>query len=282
MRHTGSICRPFSLFLGLALVLTLAGTAVRPALSQTLIEISPSQSIGAVPGFAGTGLDGSYYYFPGSNMGSLSDAANLVSTASGPTGIFSTTNICFPDCLGNPFNTSAGGLATFTNGNATNINYLIPMDQVPTTSFYQTVLDINGYLAIPTAGTYTFSINSDDGSQLTIGNALIDFDDGIHGQQIVSNPVYFSAAGLYAIAVNYFQNGGGAGLDLTATNSAGACFLGCPADGGGAQPNGLFYSQGQLEGAPAPEIGTGWPSLAFSFALGAGTVIRRRYRAGPI
>ncbi len=274
VNSAGSACRRFPLLLaGLALVLSLAGTVTRPVMAQTMID--PGQSVGAVPGFAGTGLDGLYYYLPNSNDQNLFDAANDVASSGGPTGTFNTTNICFPDCLGNAFDTNSGGLALFTGGNANNINFLVSPDQVPN-SFFQSVLTIGGYLAVPVAGTYTFSINSDDGSQLIIGNSVIDVDDGIHGQQIVSNAVTFSAAGLYPILVDYFQNCCGAGLDLTATDVNGSCILGCPAEGGGSQPNDLFYSAGQLEGAPAPQVGSGWPSLAFFAILGAGALARRR------
>ncbi len=278
MARLGDVCRRIpAAIAGLALVAILMALSTGSARAQ--ITIDPSQSVGPVPRSAGTGLDGAYYYFPDSSISDLSGAMDLVSSASGPTGVFSTTNICYPDCLGNAFDTGSGGLEAFTNGNATNFNYPIPKDQVPTTSFYQTVLDIGGYLAIPTAGTYTFSINSDDGSQVAIGGTLIDVDDGIHGQQAVANDVSFTAAGLYAIAVTYFQNGGGAGLDLTATDSNGNCFFGCPADGG-AQPNALFYSNSQ--GAPAPVIGGGWPSLAACALLGTGALIRRRRQSRRI
>jgi hypothetical protein len=155
------------------------------------------------------------------------------------------------------------------------------MGDVPS-NFFQTVLNISGYLAIPTAGTYTFSINSDDGSQLSIGNTVVDVNDGIHGQQIVSNSVTFGAAGLYAIAVSFFQNGGGAGLDLTATDPNEACFLGCSDGNGNPQPNSLFYSEGQVNGAPAPAMGAGWPGIACLVMLGAGAMIRRRHSPSRI
>jgi hypothetical protein len=75
MPRIGDICRiiPFVLC-GLALTL-----AAGPARAQ--ISIDESQRVGAVPGFSGTGLDGSYYYFPSNGIGSLSDAASLVSGA---------------------------------------------------------------------------------------------------------------------------------------------------------------------------------------------------------
>jgi hypothetical protein len=274
MRRIGGRSCPISLLLGaLALVLSIAGISVRPARAQTLID--PSQNIGAVPSFGGAGLDGLYYYFPNNQMATLADAASLVAGAGGATGTFSTTNICFPDCLGSgTFPTGSAGFMAFTNGNASNIT-----GESPTGSFAQTVLRISGYLAIPTAGTYTFNINSDDGSDLTIGNLSIT-DDGIHGQQTASETITFGAAGLYAIALDYFQNNGGAGFDLTATDPSNNCFLGCPTAGGGAEPNSLFYSASQIEGAPAPEIGGGMASFACLAVFGAGNLIRRRRRQG--
>jgi hypothetical protein len=278
MRNTGNKSRLF--LLGLALVLTLAGMAGLPARAQIVID--SSQSAGSVPIFAGSGLDGYYYYFPNDQIGSLSDGDALVAGSGGPTGTFSTTNVCYPDCLGGAFDTGSGGLETFTNGNATNFNYLVPIDQVPT-NFFQTVLNINGYLAITAPGTYSFSITSDDGSSLTIGNTVIATDDGIHGNQTASNTVTFQAAGLYAIALDYFQNGGGAALSLTATDSVSqSCLLGCYDDNSNLQPNSLFYSDGQIQGAPAPEIGGGWLSLACLAAIGTGGLIRRHRQLGQI
>jgi hypothetical protein len=277
MRHTRSWFGKFGgtpRLSAIALVLALAGHA------SAQITIDPSESVGSVPGFAGTGLSGNYYYFPNNSIGDLNQGDSLVAGASGPTGTFTTTNVCFPDCINSDaFNTSTGGFASFTNGNATNINYLVPQDQVPTTSFYQTVLQMNGYVAITTPGTYTFSITSDDGSSLTIGGTQIDFDDGIHGNQTVSNSVSFSAAGLYSLAIDYFQNGGGAELDLTAYTPQGTCYLGCQTTAqNNPDANTLFYSNTDLEGAPAPTVGGGLPGLAALGVLAAAALVRGRQR----
>ncbi len=66
----------------------------------------------------------------------------------------------------------------------------------------------NGYILIPTAGTYTFYTSSDDGSRLFInGNSVVN-NDGTHGCQERNGQVTLPA-GFAQIRVAYFENGGG-------------------------------------------------------------------------
>ena len=70
-----------------------------------------------------------------------------------------------------------------------------------------------GFITIPASGTYTFETLSDDGSKLYIGDygynttPLIN-NDGLHGIQSRSAAINLNA-GVYPIAMSYFQNGGG-------------------------------------------------------------------------
>lgn len=65
-------------------------------------------------------------------------------------------------------------------------------------------LSYTGQFEIATAGEYTFRLNSDDGSKLTIGNELIIDNDGIHSPQSISGKVNLNAD-TYDIKVEYFQ-----------------------------------------------------------------------------
>ncbi|WP_424988765.1 PA14 domain-containing protein [Microbulbifer sp. S227A] len=68
-------------------------------------------------------------------------------------------------------------------------------------------------LTVSDAGSYTFYLNSDDGSSLSIdGNTAID-NDGLHAPREQSVTLNLSA-GTHAIEVLYFEAGGGATLAL--------------------------------------------------------------------
>jgi hypothetical protein len=264
MRFTTTpyIRRLFSLALGLATIVVLqAGHQVE---AQTLVD--PNSRVSAVPGFAGTGLQGYYYSNANGEIPNFDSAINQsIGPLSGYSSLatFLTTNVCYPGC--NMYlDDSQGGLTAFLNGNATSIVFADPM-ATPRSTFNNSGLILDGFLAITTPGSYNFSLNSDDGSILRLG----DYTGG-------GNDLLFTAAGLYQIAINYTEDGGGSGLTFTATSdSNGACFLGCSDGNGGLQANGLFYSQGQLEGAPAPTIGGGMSSFAILGLLGAGAFTRR-------
>jgi hypothetical protein len=241
-------------------MLAVAASAMfmQPAWAQNLID--PSESIGSVPGYAGTGLFGLFF-----------DNADGYSQANGsaPGASFQTTNLCFPDCLGNSFTDSTGGLTAFTNGAATNITFFTSNEPMRLT-WDSSELDITGYIAINTPGTYSFTIGSDDNTNFTIGKSLFQVLGG--GPQITSDT--FTAAGLYPIDVQFFEINGNSRLSITGTDPNGSCILGCY--DGNLLENDLFYSDEQLAGAPAPIVGGGWYGFAFAALLGAGALVRRR------
>ncbi|MDA0180355.1 DUF1080 domain-containing protein [Solirubrobacter phytolaccae] len=69
-------------------------------------------------------------------------------------------------------------------------------------------------ITIPTAGSYTFRLNSDDGSELLIdGNLVIDHD-GLHGAEDKDGAVTLTA-GVHALRVNYIEAGGDQELHLS-------------------------------------------------------------------
>lgn len=71
-----------------------------------------------------------------------------------------------------------------------------------------------GYVWALFDGIYTFSTNSDDGSALYIGDEQVVNNDGLHGMVSKSGTIPL-AAGWHQIRIEFFENGGGAGLIAT-------------------------------------------------------------------
>lgn len=74
-------------------------------------------------------------------------------------------------------------------------------------------LRFTGYVSVPTDGIYTFSISSDDGSKLFIGNTEVVNNDGGHPEQERSGTIGLKA-GLHALTVVYFEGGGDQALSV--------------------------------------------------------------------
>ncbi|MGP1346985.1 MAG: S8 family serine peptidase [Phycisphaerales bacterium] len=68
-----------------------------------------------------------------------------------------------------------------------------------------------GFVQVPTLGSYTFFTESDDGSLLYIGDELVVNNDGLHGMVEQSGTILLKP-GTHRIRVEFFENGGGAGL----------------------------------------------------------------------
>ncbi len=69
-------------------------------------------------------------------------------------------------------------------------------------------------LTVPTAGSYTFRLRSDDGSELLIDDALVIDHDGLHGATDKDGAVELTA-GMHALRINFFEAGGGQELTLS-------------------------------------------------------------------
>lgn len=217
--------------------LLFAYSALHPAHAVT---IDPGASIGSVPTTAGTGLSGSYYKFASSYLTSLAMANQLIAAGAGPTATFTTRTVCFPNCS-NGVTAASATLESFLNGNVDNFAYTVPPWQIPANTDHSALV-LSGYIAITQAGTYNFNLGSDDGSLLTIGNQVVVDDSGLHAFQIASGSATFTAAGLYAIDIQYFENNGYTGLELWATNSAGSCIIGRNGNCVGTAATNLFYT----------------------------------------
>ncbi len=76
-----------------------------------------------------------------------------------------------------------------------------------------------GFITVPDAQVYVFSLTSDDGSRLSVAEQSIIDNDGLHGAQERQGVIALSA-GLHAILVEYFNKTGGAELILRCARSA--------------------------------------------------------------
>jgi glucose/arabinose dehydrogenase len=71
-----------------------------------------------------------------------------------------------------------------------------------------------GYIDIPADGSYTFYLNSDDGSSMYFGNSLLIKNDGVHGAVEKSGTINL-LKGRHSITIDYFQKAGGQILSLS-------------------------------------------------------------------
>ena len=79
---------------------------------------------------------------------------------------------------------------------------------------YGYALQYTGYVTVPADGQYTFFTNSDDGSQLFIGSALVVDNDGNHDVRERSGTIGLQA-GTHLLTVTYYQDGGGDQLSVS-------------------------------------------------------------------
>ena len=74
-------------------------------------------------------------------------------------------------------------------------------------------LEFTGYIKIPEDAVYTFYTDSDDGSQLFIGEKLVVNNDGLHGTAQKKGLIPLSA-GFHPIRITYFNKTGGLELKV--------------------------------------------------------------------
>jgi predicted esterase len=127
-----------------------------------------------------------------------------------------------------------------------------------------------GYITIPTTGVYAFRTNSDDGSRVWLGalngtgspysfsGASIVNNDGLHGSQDRTSVDLNLTAGVYPIAIAFYEQGGGESMTLTwKTPSSNGAFA--------AVPNAQFGDAPQATG-PAPGKPTGLSATPVSYS----------------
>ncbi len=74
-------------------------------------------------------------------------------------------------------------------------------------------LVFEGYIEAPKDGVYTFTLTSDDGSQLFLHDRLLVDNDGLHGDRAKNGQIAL-AAGLHPIRLTYFDRGSTDSLSL--------------------------------------------------------------------
>ena len=74
-------------------------------------------------------------------------------------------------------------------------------------------LVFSGYIRVEQAGTYTFFVGSDDGSQLYVDGELVVDNDGLHGPVAVGGNIGLEP-GLHRLVVAYFERSGGEMLEV--------------------------------------------------------------------
>jgi hypothetical protein len=74
-------------------------------------------------------------------------------------------------------------------------------------------LRFKGFIKIPQTEVYSFYVNSDDGTKLTISGKEVLVNDGVHGMQEVRGDIGLEA-GWHPIELIYFQGDGGQGLEV--------------------------------------------------------------------
>jgi predicted esterase len=101
-------------------------------------------------------------------------------------------------------------------------NALLPVKLGWVTNFSLTPRTQNDYFAfrfegklnVTTASTYTFYLNSDDGSKLYIDGVLRVNNDGLHGTGEVAGSPFSLSAGVHDIVVEHFEKTGGEALTV--------------------------------------------------------------------
>jgi hypothetical protein len=85
-------------------------------------------------------------------------------------------------------------------------------DLAPRTRDDAFALVFEGLLVVPASGTYTFHLDSDDGSRLTVADKVVIEYDGIHGLGREQTGTIDLPAGRVGIRLDYFQRSHGFGL----------------------------------------------------------------------
>ncbi|MCI2228204.1 proprotein convertase P-domain-containing protein [Polaribacter sp. MSW13] len=110
--------------------------------------------------------------------------------------------------------TGAAGTGTIDNFEVTDVqNIVTPADNVTYSIRY------SGYINIATADTYTFYLNSDDGSKLYIDGIEVVNNDGLHGAGAYITGTSALNAGLHEIKVLFFENIGAHSLKVQYSSS---------------------------------------------------------------
>ena len=117
------------------------------------------------------------------------------------------------------------------------------------TDFDCFVTKATGRVHIPSAGNWTFGVNSDDGFSCTVNGQTFAYD-GLRSPGDSFGTINFAAAGDYDLSLVFFENGGGSSLELFAASGQKSAFdstfrlVGDTANGGLAVQSAPFTGSG--------------------------------------
>ncbi|MBY0262632.1 MAG: hypothetical protein K2Q20_09830 [Phycisphaerales bacterium] len=180
-----------------------AGIAAATVTPSTIVP--PSARAGAVPTANGTGLNAQIWRSSASTI--LSSRQLIASTA--PEARFISMKVNYgPADVWTPLNTFLGtdapSLQTINGGSVNG-----------STMAKSLLFRFQGFIAIRNAGTFDFSVASDDGMELKIGGQTITSFDGDRGFATSTGRANFAQSGLYAIELIYWGNSqGSSGVQL--------------------------------------------------------------------
>ncbi|MCX5691264.1 MAG: PA14 domain-containing protein [Planctomycetota bacterium] len=103
-----------------------------------------------------------------------------------------------------PWSSTPNWVGIVPNANLTNTASGLRWPGGPTSMYG---IRMRGTITIPTAGTWTFLTNSDDGSTLSINGTLVVNNDGLHAAQTRSGTIVL-AAGSADFDLKFFENSG--------------------------------------------------------------------------
>lgn len=174
-----------------------AGIASATLTPSTIVPASARA--GAVPAANGTGLNAQIWRSTASTI--LSSRQLIATTA--PEARFISMKVNYgPADVWTPLNTFLGtdapSLQTINGGSVNG-----------TTMAKSLLFRFQGFIAIRNAGTFDFSVASDDGMELKIGGQTITSFDGDRGFNTSTGTATFAHAGLYAIELIYWGNAAG-------------------------------------------------------------------------
>ena len=222
------------------------------AVSPSAFAITLSSPAAPSPATAGDGLTGRYYgQVSNSSLIFTTDCAMDYISKKKPVATFKASEINYPG-PGYDWACDSITLGAFLGKDALTLSN----SSVKNNNLEGQLFDFTGYLNVKTAGTYTFSLGSDDGSRLLIGGKTI--VDNCLPQSFTtrSAPVTFTGAGLYPLEVAYFENFGNTGIRLSSDMTSVTAPI----------TSGSFYGAGQLAPSSVPEPGS------IALLIGAGTV----------
>ncbi|MFM7481178.1 MAG: M12 family metallo-peptidase [Planctomycetota bacterium] len=201
-----------------------------PITSISVAQPGSGASAVVVPGAGPNGRSIVRFTAPGGSTASLTFPYTVVESS----GLNNTANITvdiqalrYPE---NPGNSAPGVIASYyqlaapqvlpdfttltqyAGGIVSDINFASTGGNFATSGRAEEVGAVfRGWINIPTSGFWTLFTNSDDGSRLLIGQTAVVNNDGLHAMVERSGTIAL-AAGRHAITVEFFENGGGAGL----------------------------------------------------------------------